>query len=144
MGDNRVTALNPTVRRALGRPSADHAAAAPPPSPAEASTAEVCPECHDIGLVPAAGGEFAMFTACPRCRTGELRIFVTEISAERWIAVRDLPGSWGTGGCAVEAFLGLERRTPDSASVFAPRYICGAAAAPDRRQRVLERRDQVA
>ena len=121
MTDKKVAALNPTVRRALGK---QPVAPEPPASQApQESGSEYCPRCHDIGIVPADQSGPPVFAACPVCRSSGLTLLVARIGANSWIAVRDQRDLWGAGPSAIDALLNLESRTPDSASTFAPRYL---------------------
>jgi hypothetical protein len=126
MPDPKIAALNPTVRRALRQ-------SAVPPSPYAGpapllGAAELCPHCHDIGLTPAGGDAPSVLAPCARCRTGAFGLYAAQMASGQWIAVRDLPGLWGVGPCAVDALLDLERRTPEGASAFSPRYRRHAVA----------------
>lgn len=127
MTHNKIAALNPTVRRALGK---NTAATSDPPAvqvPGD-PLAELCPRCHDVGLVRVNDDGQRTFSACPLCRTSALQLLVTQVAPDKWIAVRDMRGLWGTGPSAVHAFLDLERKTPDSVSSFAQRYLRHAAS----------------
>ncbi len=142
MSDEKVAALNPTIRRGLGT----HApkASAPVVLVADGTSTESCSRCNDTGIVRTGGKPRFTFGACPACRSPELKVYITQFREGSWIAIRDLSGLWGTGPSAIHAFMDMERRTPDSVSSFASQYRRVAASEADRHAAGGSRSERVA
>jgi hypothetical protein len=115
----QVIRLDPLMRRAAG----SQAGGPGHPGATEATDVASCRNCYGTGVVPRMErGPHLAFGPCRACRSRELFVFIGHTADGDWVAVRDLPGSWGRGRSPIDALLAMERQTDPAESVFGPRF----------------------
>lgn len=114
---HQVLRLDPLARRAVEAQGQCPAAAG------QAADPSSCRNCYGTGIVPRWGfGSHLSFGPCSACRSCDLFVFIGPTGDGDWVAVRDLPGSWGRGRSPIDALLAMERQTDPAESVFGPRF----------------------